>query len=375
MQLSRVLAPAAALGLLLPSGSLAIGESEAELRFGLFTDSDHVHVSSAGGAWGAEMDTWRLALDWLREVVTVPGITAAPGSQEALDSVSGASRPIASDSDPHADFSKVRQQVSGSVRRGTASAGYYVSAESDYFAQQVSGSYEQGFLQDNLLLTLSGSYGWDVIEPEEDEDGLAADDRKTTTHGALVATGVLTPVTMVQGGLEIARVAGLQHNPYRNVYVAGAYTVERHPDDRLRQDVFVRLNQYLPNRASAKVAYKLYRDDWGIHSHTIESKLAQYVGERVIVRYRHRWYTQDEADFWSDEYLLAGGIDGYRTGDYRLENFSSHLFGARISVDLGRGPVAVDWLENVDVVAKYERYFNSNNFSANILETAVALSF
>ena len=32
-------------------------------------------------------------------------------------------------------------------------------------------------------------------------------------------------------------------------------------------------------------------------------------------------------------------------------------------------------MENIDLDVKYERYFNSNNFSANLFETALAFSF
>jgi hypothetical protein len=253
--------------------------------------------------------------------------------------------------------------------------GYYTSIEDDYFAQQVSGGADRSLFGDNLVLSLNASYGWDRIKPAEDEDTATPDDHKNTVHGAATATWVLTPVTLVQAGAEVSQVEGLQHNPYRNVYVDGAYVAERHPDSRSRRDVFVKMNRYLPNRSSLKADYKFYTDDWGIESHTIGAKLNQYVGEQVVVRYRYRWYSQTAADFYRDEYLAPGGVGGYQTADYRMGNFDAHLFGTKVGWRLRHAPFSWDWLGDVELNVQYQRYFNSNNFSANIFETGIALSY
>ena len=63
------------------------------------------------------------------------------------------------------------------------------------------------------------------------------------------------------------------------------------------------------------------------------------------------------------------------TGDYRLGDFGAHLFGGRVSWNTGR------WLRRIGVSApaqlmfSYERYFNSNNFSASIVETGLSVAF
>jgi hypothetical protein len=308
-----------------------------------------------------------------REVVVVPGITAAPGSQEAVDAISGASRPIATASDPYTDWSKTRTQLDSSARCHGVSAGYYASKEDDYFAQQVSGGVERSLLDENLVLAAGGSWGWDRIDPLADEDTASPSDRKTTAHGDFVATWTATPLTVLQGGAEISQVEGLQHNPYRNVYVAGAYVPEVHPDSRSRRDVFFKVNRYLSNRSSLKLDYKLYSDDWGVVSHTVGAKLLQYVGQSVVVRYRYRYYTQGAADFYRTEYLAPGGVDGYRTADYRLGDFDAHLFGSKATWSFGRAPWR--WLGNVGLDVEYERYFNSNNFSANLFQTGLSLTY
>lgn len=376
MQLRGALLAATAALLSVPAHAMDWDEGEAGLHFEVFTDSDHVRVASQRAAW--QMDVApdaTMTVNLLHEKVVVPGVTAAPGSQQAVDSISGASRPIATGSDPYADWSKMRNQIDTSVKWRGLVGGYYTSIEDDYFAQQLSGGAERSLFGDNLVLTLNASYGWDRIEPAEDEDTAAPEDHKNTMHGAVTATYVLTPVTLLQAGAEVSQVEGLQHNPYRNVYVDGAYVAERHPDSRSRRDVFVKMNRYLPNRSSLKADYKFYTDDWGIESHTVSAKLNQYVGDRVVVRYRYRWYSQTAADFYRDEYLAPGGVDGFRTADYRMGNYDAHLFGTRLGWRLHGAPFHWDWLGDIELNAQYQRYFNSNNFSANIFETGIALSY
>jgi hypothetical protein len=354
----------------------AIEEQEAGLRFEMFADSDDVHVFTTATDYDLDLANGaHLLVGWLRQVVVVPGITAPAGSQEAVDAVSGASRPISSSQDPFSDFEKQRNQIESSFGWRGVTVGYYVSHETDYFAQQVRGGWDRALFGDNVQLSLAATYGWDRIEPADDDDTAASADRKTTMHLSAIATRVLSPTTMLQGGVENSHVDGLQHNPYRTVWVAGTYAAEQHPDGRSRWDAFLRVNQYLPNRSSVNATYKHYFDDWGIESHTLGAMLHQYVNESVVVRYRYRFYRQSAADFWRDDYTDAGGVDGFQTADYRMGDFDAHLFGTKVTWDVGRGPLAVPALNGIRVNLKYERYFNSNNFSANIFESGLTLSF
>ncbi|MGQ0720151.1 MAG: DUF3570 domain-containing protein [Candidatus Eiseniibacteriota bacterium] len=373
----RIAGALAGLAAFAPTASAAeIEEQEAGLRFEMFTDSDDVHVFTTATDYDLDLANGaHLLVGLSRQVVVVPAITAPAGTPEAVDAVSGASRPISSSQDPFSEFRKQRNQLDSSMRWRNVTAGYYLSDESDYFAQQVRGGYELLLFGENVELSLAASYGWDDIEPAADDDTATPGDHRSTLYWSAVATRVLTPTTMLQGGIENSQVDGLQHNPYRTVWVAGAYAAERHPDDRSRWDAFVKVNQYLPNRSSVNATYKHYFDDWGIESHTLGTMLHQYVNESVVVRYRYRFYRQSAADFWRDDYTEAGGVDGFQTADYRVGEFDAHLFGTKLTWDVGRGPLAVPALNGIRVHLKYERYFNSNNFSANIFESGLTLSF
>lgn len=340
----------------------------------IFTDSDRVGVRSMTSDVDVPVPgNSNLAIHFNNERVTIPGVAAPAGTQEAVDAITTASRPISGNA--YDDFVKVRNEVTTTFTHGPGSLEYYVSTESDYLAQQVGGKWNRDLRQQTLNLSVGSSYGWDRIDPLADDDTDTGARSRTTWHGNVVGTGVLGPSTLLRVGAEINLVHGLQHNPYRNVYAGGTNVSERHPDERTRRDAFVRVHQYFAQRSSLKLAYRFYNDDWGIDSHEIESRLSQYVTSGLSTRYVYRWYTQTAADFYRDEYATSSGIDGYRSGDYRMDDLSSHLFGVALHADLDALAVPSPWMRRFALWLSYERYFNRNNYSANILETGLDFRF
>jgi uncharacterized protein DUF3570 len=339
-----------------------------------FTDSDHVSVRSLSGDW-----VWPLAnasgltFHYNNEHVWIPAVSAPPGTQEAIDAITTASRPISGNA--FEDFVKQRNEVEGEYERGHAAVSYYVSSEADYLAQQVGGRWNRDFRQQSVNLSLGSSWGWDAIAPVQDDDTNTGDAHKTTLHWNAVMTEVVSPSLLVRYGVEYNLVNGLQHNPYRNVYAGGTNVPEHHPDTRQRRDAFVRVNQALPNRASVKLSYRLYNDDWGVTSHEVGTRLSQYVTRGLSARWEYRWYTQTAADFFRDTYTTVNGIDGFLTGDYRLGELSSHLFGAALRADLEAFAPTRAFVRRMTLWVDLERYFNSNNYSANVVETGVDFRF
>ena len=340
----------------------------------MFVDSKHVLVRSfVQDVTLPVWDTGSFTMHWNNEHVVVPAIQAPAGSPEAVDAITTASRPIRGNA--FQDFSKVRNELTGSFARGGAAVEYYHSIESDYLGHQLGGSYHRDVRSDQLDVSLGGSYGWDDIAPLANDNTSSAGDRKTTVHLNAVATQVLTPTTMVRVGVEDNLVDGLQHNPYRRVYAGGTSVPENHPRTRDRRDAFVKLNQYLPNRSSVKLDYRFYADDWGVLSHETCTQLSQYLTHGMFAQYEYRYYTQTAADFYRPEYATTGGIGGYLTGDYRLGPLSSHLFGVTLNFDLASLAADTPALRRFNLSLDYERYFNSNNYSADILETGIDFRF
>jgi hypothetical protein len=340
----------------------------------LFTDSGRITVRSAIQDFSMPLaHDAQLTMHWNNEQVTIPGISAPPGSAEAVDAITTASRPIAGN--PYETFVKTRNELQGDLARGHAAANYYVSSERDYLAQQLGGSVNRDFQDAQINISMGSSFGWDDIKPLANAAAQAPASTKTTLHWNAVATEVLGPSTLLRYGLELNLVHGLQHNPYRNVFAGGTYVPEHHPDHRQRRDVFVRLNQYLVDRSSMKLSYRLYDDDWGIRSHEIGATLSQYVTHGFAASWDYRWYTQSHASFWRDEYTSSSGVDGYRTGDYRMNDLASHLFGLSLRADLQDMAPERRWIGRSALWLDVERYFNSNNYSANILEAGLDFHF
>ncbi|MCI0451625.1 MAG: DUF3570 domain-containing protein [Candidatus Latescibacteria bacterium] len=357
-----------------PCVRAGIDETTASYLFNYYTDVEGVDVYGHYVTTGLQFqNNMGLTFQWVHDRVVIPAIEAPPGTQEAADAITSASRPIASSADPYQDYVKTRNSFEGGVDYHGYSAGYYVSKESDYFAQMVSLGFNRDVRGDNLNIAVGASYSWDSIEPLEDQDTAGIPDYRRTTYWSVVATQVVTKTTVLRVGAEFNQVSGLQHDPYRNVYVAGTNVPESHPDQRTRRDLFVGLSQYVYNRSSIKLDYRFYSDDWGVESHMVGLKLNQYVNDEFVFRYRYRYYAQLPSEFYRIEYTDAGGIDGYQTGDYRLGDFGAHLFGGQVLWHPHRffGRLGA----NAQVTFGYERYFNSNNFSADVFETGLQIAF
>lgn len=357
------------------AGAAAGERQRASYTWHYFADSDNVHVTSRYADYNLALDNGAsFDVEWNDESVLIPPVEAPRGSDEAADAITSASRPITGDGafDP---YRKNRDAVTATAAYAHSEAGYYVSVEEDYLAQQVSGSVDRDFRRQTLNLSASTSYGWDVLTPLADDDTPAESDSKSNVHVGVALTAVLTPTSLIRFGAELNEVRGHQQNSYRNVYAGGGARPELHPDRRTRRDFFVRCNRYFGNRSSINLTYKYYTDDWGIDSHTVGARLNQYLTRRVIVAYRYRYYSQSAAWFYMDEYPDEDGIDGYRTGDYRMSPFDAHLFGSRLDWVLADGVYKIPAATRPRLVCKYERYFNSNNFSANVFESGLAVSF
>jgi hypothetical protein len=367
----------AASALLLPCAvaHAGIDDPTVDYTFSHYTDVHGVAVYGQYVTTATRLRDVGLSMQWTHDHVIFPAIDAPPGSQEAVDAITTASRPISANANPYQDYVKTRNSVETTATYHGYSLGYYVSVESDYFAQMMTFGYNHGFMDDNLNISTAGSYSWDHITPLADDDTHNTPDYRRTWHGNVVATRVLTRDTSMRVGTEINHVTGLQHDPYRNVWVAGTNVPENHPTERLRRDVFVDLNRYFSNRSSINVDYRYYSDDWGVVSNEAGIKLNQYITRDLVFRYRYRYYTQAAAAFYREEYTQPGGVNGYMTGDYRLGDFGAHLFGGRVQWHTGRLLRRIGVTAPAQLMFSYERYFNSNNFSATIVETGLTVAF
>jgi hypothetical protein len=365
--LTRALLVLAALSLVLFAAKVSFTDDSVSLRTNFFSDSGGLVVQSPTFQLVKEMArNTILSLQYTLDRVNIPpyrGISAKP----VLDGISGASKPA--NSNPNAAYIKNRNEISASVNASAWNATAYYSSENDYTGRLLGFGINRDYNQKNTNLSLGLNFGYDTIKP--------LGNTKTYSRRNILATAAITqtlsPTATMRFGADISRLDGYQTNPYRLVYVAGQYHPEQHPRQRTRVAGFVKLNKHLdPANAALWTEYRLYGDDWGVLSHTIGLQFYQNLSKRLVVRYRYRFYTQNAAYFWRKEY---SGQPRYFTDDYKLEPFYSHLFGFHVSYRLEGLHKSLSFLEHSTVDAKYERFFTSNNFTANVFQIGLTFEY
>ena len=301
--------------------------------------------------------------------VTVPPITAT----------TGATRPQRRSSEP---FEKSRGQVILGMEQGigqdvTFGANFYRSQEVDYVSNAAVATMSTELFDKNTTLTLRGQFNADRVGKIL-ESGDITFGKKQVYTGALNLSQVLSPTTVLDLGYDIMYLKGVLSDPYRQVRItddAGGTDVvdELHPSKRVRHAGTVRLSQFISSiRASIIGSYRYYGDTWSVHSHTGELKFNKYIFKDLIFGADYRYYIQTGASFYQDNY--GGSVyaaDAYRTADYKLKPFSSNNFGLSLTFmlrGLGKPGSDLEFLENSSVELYYFRYFNTLNFSADIVQ-------
>jgi hypothetical protein len=304
--------------------------------------------------------------------VTVPPITA----------VTGATRPTRRGSEP---FEKSRGQVIVGVEQGigqnwTLAGNFYRSQEVDYVSNAVVGTISRDLNEKNTTVTVRGQYNTDRVG-EILESGDIAIAKKYVFTGALNLTQVLSTTTVMDLSYDVVYMKGMLSDPYRQVRViddlgATIMVDERHPAGRTRHAGSVRMSQFVPSiRASVIANYRYYGDTWSVKSHTGELKLNKYIFRDLVFGADYRYYAQTGSSFFRERYVGTGFTAGaYRTADYKLKPFSSNNFGLSLTFmlrALARGGSDLEFLENSSIEMMYFRYFNSLDFTADILQASI----
>lgn len=368
---TRVALTIVSLFAVLLAASASFTDDSVSLKTNFFNDSGGLHVQSPTIDFVKEIArSTVLSLHYSLDRVSIPpyrGISAKP---LPTDGITGASRPVDSTS-ANIPFIKKRNELIAAINSTQWNATAYYSIENDYTGRLIRFGVNQDFNQKNTNLSLGVGYGWDAISPIGTTKLYTK--RNLLVEAALTQT--LSPVMILRLGVDVSKLNGFQSNPYRLVFVGGGYSLEQHPGQRLRVSGYAKLNTYFrPTNASLWSEYRLYNDDWGILSHTIGLKFYQNISKRLHVRYRYRYYQQSAANFYRANYSLVGK-PRYFTADYKLEPFNSHLFGFHLTYGLDGLRQHLSWLEHSIFEMKYERFFTSNNFTANIFQLGLTFEY
>jgi hypothetical protein len=316
-----------------------------------------------------------LLIDIELDRVTVPPVTAT----------TGATRPQRRKGDP---FEKSRGQVILGVEQGIGNTwqvagNYYRSQEVDYLSSAVLGTISKDLFDANTTVTVRGQYNTDRVG-EILETGDVSFAKRYEFIGALNLTQILSRSTVCDLSYDVVYSKGFLSDPYRQVRViddAGGTVVvdELHPSRRTRHAGTLRLTQFVPGiRASLIGFYRYYGDTWKVRSHTAELKFNKYVFKDLVFAATYRYYTQTGASFYQPRYVGSEyAAEAYRTADYKLKPFSANNFGLSLTFllrALNAEGSNLEFLENSSIEFMYFRYFNTLNFSADILQAGVKFS-
>lgn len=240
--------------------------------------------------------------------------------------------------------------------------------EEEFRSWLVGASVSQAFFEQNTVVTLGmlSSLDWfDNFELDGSRNGIK---RRSTVTGSLAVAQVLSPTTIVEASYGITTQAGELGNTWNIVPIQGE-TVDHEimPASRLRHSIVARIAQALPWNAVLKGYYRFYADDWSIVAHTFEAQLLQHIGKSLYAGFGWRHHTQTGARFFT---TLADPSMTLRTADSDLQALDSDSFTGRLGIDIPRGR---EGTLHFDIA--YERYFRTNDLSANIFTCSTAILF
>jgi hypothetical protein len=334
--------------------------AQADLRTSAFVEpskTSHLTVITPGATVAAQpTDFLDVHAAYSADIVT--GATEAVKSGPVADVVTSATH-----------FSDVRHEVTAGfavTRRDTHLAvDYNYGTESDYHSQGFAVTAGTDFFQKNTQIELQYARGFDHVcttnwsastspsgrERLDSSKGCFTKDPTRASRPINLDTfqaawtQAWTPLfatqTVLTGGIQ----NGFLGNPYRGVVIApsGEDALENHPENRARGAISLRAKYFIkPISAAATAGVRLYRDTWNIFGQTYELEFEKYITPALRFLVHGRYYNQNGALFWSDDYTGGEPVTGprgqYWTGDRELSPLSSYMIGGRVLAGLQGTP-------------------------------------
>jgi len=284
----------------------------------LYADSDHTTVISplVQGTADVSPDT-TVTLGYVADVV----------SSASVDIVSQASPTTIHDT---------RQQVSASLAQTLGSlklhGGYSFSHENDYLSNSLNVGLDKEAFDKNTTFTLGYALNLNNVGRRDDDNFSRS---LTNQSFSLAWTQIVTPTLLTQLTYELGYANGFQSSPYRFVPIRTSldatpemWVMENDPDTRFRHAVVLGVNRALGDSSSLQGDYRYYHDTWGITSHTLGARLFTHLTPNLELRLRERFYTQNSASFYQENYT---SVQQYMAFDRELSALWSETFGVKLS--------------------------------------------
>jgi hypothetical protein len=243
-----------------------------------------------------------------------------------VDMVSSASIDVVTTASPYTE-ERTQWSLGMDYLRGntTISTNYTSSVESDFDAKTYSFGVSQDMFGDLTTLSLSYSYGDDIVGRSDNPD-FARDN--TRQQYAVGLTQILTRNLITSLNFETITDEGFLNNPYRTVRYADpsnpigySYEPELYPRTRTSNALGIRARYFLPYRAAIQAEYRYFIDTWDIESHT-GSLTYVHPWKDWTFEGKVRFHSQTGAHFFQDLFSRAQATN-FRGRDKELSPLSS----------------------------------------------------
>ncbi len=212
------------------------------------------------------------------------------------------------------------------------------SDEDDYASDTVNFGISQDFFGDLSTIGLSYGYGKDTVRRNGDDVFV---EKVHKQNFGVSFSQVITKSLLVNLTYNGITDEGFLNNPYRSVRYADplsaigyAFEAERYPETRTSSAAAIRGVYYLPYRAALKLEYRHFSDTWGIVANNGELAYTHPLPGSLTMDVRYRYYTQSEADFYSDLFPRTQARN-FLARDKELAAFTSNSFGVSLSYEFG----------------------------------------
>ncbi len=169
-------------------------------------------------------------------------------------------------------------------------------------------------------------------------------DRKKVLDAQLSLTQLLSPRSLIRTNLVFGIDDGYLNDPYKivsRVDMNGAlvsdpemrYLYEKRPDRKTRWAWHTAYQRQMENEDVLHVSYRLYKDDWGILSHTVDGTYRFEFKGRQFLEPHVRYYRQSAADFYRTS-LPSLEVPEFVSADYRLADLQTYTAGLTWGMEL-----------------------------------------
>jgi len=249
------------------------------------------------------------------------------------------------------------------------SVGGHFSKEYDYLSLGVNGNLAYDFNKKNSTISMGLSYFQDTFTPEGGipkphssmlvgdssspewdaefaKTRVGENDDKTTADILVGFTQVINRRMITAFNYSYSMVDGYLTDPFKVVSVlnkeglAQDYIYESRPDSRVKQSTFMQAKYHFDNsllNTVADVSYRYMWDDWGINSHTIDTRFTIPVGATSYIEPHIRFYQQGAADFYQPFIIEDQTPVSFVSADYRIGEMTTVTVGAKYGVVLNGG--------------------------------------